>query len=266
VPPEQRRRFGMVTFGPDGRIRSLEEKPESSTTPFASIGIYLFETEVLGEWLRGNPVNLVLDVLRPMLDAGVRMVAHEFHGFWEDVGTIGSYYRASLELLAPEPRFLLHDQRWPILTRDEERPPVLLGDGAQVENSLIANGCRVAGTVRNSVLFPGVRVEPGAEVVDSVVMADVALDRGARVDRAILDKYAHVGADAVIGHGEVPAGCGNEWLEGLTLVGKEAEIPPRARVGRSVVIGVGGGPPDFAAGEIAAGTVVPNRLWFGGSR
>ena len=266
VPADQRRRFGMVTFGPDGRVRSLEEKPESTTTPFASIGIYLFETEVLGEWLRGNPVNLVLDVLRPMLDAGVRMVAHEFHGYWEDVGTVASYYRASLELLAPESRFLLHDQRWPILTRDEERPPVLLGDGAQVENSLIANGCRVAGTVRNSVLFPGVRVEPGAEIVDSVVMADVTLDRGVRVDRAILDKYAHVGADAVIGHGEVPAGCGNEWLEGLTLIGKDAEIPPRARVGRSVVIGVGGGPPDFAAGEIAAGTVVPNRLWFGQSR
>jgi len=266
VPPEQRRRFGMVTFDPDGRVRTLVEKPESAATPFASIGIYLFETEVLGEWLRGNPVNLVLDVLRPMIEAGERLVAYEFDGYWEDVGTVGSYYRASLELVSSEPRFVIDDQRWPILTRDEERPPVLLREGARVEDSLIANGSRVAGTVRRSVLFPGVTVESGAEVVESVVMSDAVVAGGARVDRAILDKYVRVGEGAVVGHGEAPAGSENEWLEGLTLVGKDAVIPPRARVGRSVVIGVGGGPPDFEAGEIAAGTVVPNRAWFGVAR
>jgi glucose-1-phosphate adenylyltransferase len=266
VPPEQRRRFGMVTFGPDGRVRSLVEKPESAATPFASIGIYLFETEVLGEWLRGHPVNLVLDVLRPMLEAGVRLVAHEFDGYWEDVGTVGSYYRASLELLSPEPHFVLADQRWPILTRDEERPPVLLREGARVEDSLIANGSRVAGTVRRSVLFPGVTVGRGAEIVESVVMSDVVIEPGARVDRAILDKYARVGEGAVVGYGETPEGCENEWLGGLTLVGKDAIIPPGARAGRSVVIGVGGGAPDFEAGEIAPGTVVPNRAWFGVTR
>jgi glucose-1-phosphate adenylyltransferase len=266
VPPEQRRRFGMVTFGPDGRVRSLVEKPESAATPFASIGIYLFETEVLGEWLRGHPVNLVLDVLRPMLEAGVRMVAHEFEGYWEDVGTVGSYYRANLELVTPQPRFALADPRWPILTRDEERPPVRFRDGARVADSLIANGCRVAGTVRRSVLFPGVTVGAGAEIVESVVMSDVVIEPGARVDRAILDKYARVGEGAVVGHGEAPEGSENEWLEGLTLVGKDAVIPAGARAGRSVVIGVGGGPPDFEAGEIAAGTVVPNRAWFGVTR
>ena len=266
VPPEQRRRFGMVTFGPDGRVRSLVEKPETAATPFASIGIYLFETELLGEWLRGHPVNLVLDVLRPMLEGGVRMIAHEFDGYWEDVGTVGSYYRSSLELLAPEPRFQLSDQRWPILTRDEERPPVLLREGARVEDSLIANGCRVAGTVRRSVLFPGVTVASGAEIVESVVMSDVVVEPGARVDRAILDKYVRVGEGAVVGHGEIPGGPESEWLEGLTLVGKDAVIPAGARAGRSVVIGVGGGPPDFETGEIAPGTVVPNRAWFGVAR
>jgi glucose-1-phosphate adenylyltransferase len=266
VPPDQRRRFGMVTFGPDGRVRSLVEKPESAATPFASIGIYLFETEVLGEWLRGHPVNLVLDVLRPMLEAGVRLVAHEFDGYWEDVGTVASYYRASLELLSPQPHFVLADQRWPILTRDEERPPVRFREGARVEDSLIANGCRVAGTVRRSVLFPGVTVGRGAEIVESVVMSDVVVEPGARVDRAILDKYARVGEGAIVGYGETPEGSENEWLGGLTLVGKDAIIPPGARAGRSVVIGVGGGAPDFEAGEIAAGTVVPNRAWFGVAR
>src|SRR5437773_1091914 len=242
APTEQRRRFGMVTFGPDGRVRSLVEKPESAATPFASIGIYLFETEVLGEWLRGHPVNLVLDVLRPMLEAGVRMVAHEFEGYWEDVGTVGSYYRASLELLSAQPHFALADQRWPILTRDEERPPVLFREGARIEDSLIPNGCRVAGTVRRSVLFPGVTVARGAEIVESVVMSDALVDSGARVDRAILDKYVRVGEGAVVGHGETQGGDESGWLEGLTLGGKDAVIPPGARVGRSVVIGVAAGP------------------------
>jgi len=262
VPPDQARRFGMVTFDPDGRVCTLIEKPEHASTPFASMGIYVFDTEVLGEWLRGNPVNLVLDVLRPMIEAGERLVVHEFEGYWEDVGTIGSYYRANLGLLGSEPRLALYDPRWPILTRDEERSPALLREGAEVEDSLIANGCRVAGRVRGSVLFPGVSVEEGAEVSESVVMSDVVLARDARVNRAIIDKYARVGEGAVVGHGEAPRGPESDWLEGLTLVGKDARIPPGGRVGRAVVIGVGSGPPDFDHGEVAAGTVVPNRRWY----
>jgi glucose-1-phosphate adenylyltransferase len=265
VPPQQTRRFGMVTFDPDGRLRSLVEKPERAVTPYASMGIYMFDTEVLGEWLRGHPVNLVLDVIRPMIEAGERLLVHRFENYWEDVGTIGSYYRANLELLAGEPRLVLHDPRWPILTRDEERPPVLFLEGASVEDSLIANGCRVAGKVSRSVLFAGATVEAGAEVTESVVMSDAILAGGARVDRAIIDKYARVGEDAVVGHGRVPEGAESAWLEGLTLVGKDAVIPRGARVGRAAVVGVGGGPSDFEHGEVAAGTVVPNRPWYEGA-
>ena len=97
-------------------------------------------------------------------------------------------------------------------------------------------------------------------------MSDVVVEPGARVDRAILDKYARVGEGAIVGYGETPEGSENEWLGGLTLVGKDAIIPPGARAGRSVVIGVGGGAPGFEAGEIVAGTVVPNRAWFGVAR
>lgn len=262
VPAAQARRFGMVTFDSDGCVRSLVEKPVHATTPHASMGIYMFDTEVLGEWLRGRPVNLVLDVVRPMIEAGERLVVHEFDGYWEDVGTIDSYYRANLELLGAEPRLVLYDPRWPILSRDEERPPVLLRESAVVEDSLVANGCSIAGTVRRSVLFPGVRVEAGAQVIDSVVMSDVTLARGARVDRSIIDKYARLGEGAVVGFGEIPHAPESAWLDGLTLVGKDAQIPPGARVGRAAVIGIGGGPPDFSAGEIAPGSVIPNRPWY----
>ena len=139
---------------------------------------------------------------------------------------------------------------------------MLMLDGAEVESSLIANGCRVSGGVRNSVLFPGVRVGRGAEVVDSVVMSDAVIEAGARVDAAIVDKYARVGERAVLGDGARTAAGRHDWLAGLVLVGKDAFIPPGLVVGRGTVVGVGTGPDDFASGAIEGGTIVPNRSWF----
>lgn len=262
VPPEQTRRFGMVTVGPEGRVTALDEKPDEASTPFASMGIYLFESQVLREMLRGRPVDLVLDVLRPLIASGARVCAHAFLGYWEDVGTVGSYYRASLDLLGPDPRLVLDDQRWPILTRDEERAPVLFHVGAAVEESLIANGCRVAGRVTRSLLFAGVTVEPGAEVVDSVIMQDVTIGRGARIERAILDKYVRVGEDARVGGANAHAHGDLNWLEGLTLAGKDAILPAGVRIEAPAVVGVGALPEDLAGGALGAGSVTPNRTWY----
>ncbi len=262
VPPDQSWRFGMARLDRDGRMLSLVEKPEKSDAPFASMGLYLFERETLVERLAARPIDLVLDVVRPMLEEGERVFAHEFDGYWEDVGTIRSFYQANLELLRPLPQFALYDARWPILTRDEERPPVLMLEGAEVENSLVANGCRVGGRVRNSVLFSGVRVGRGAEVRNSVIMADAVIEAGARVDGAIVDKYVRVGEAVTLGVGERPLDARHDWLGGLVLVGKDAVLPPGLQVGRSSVIGVGARPSDFDGGVVAAGTLQPNRSWF----
>jgi glucose-1-phosphate adenylyltransferase len=260
VDPGRSRRFGMVTADEEGRVRKFEEKPAHTDARLASMGIYLFESEVLREAVRGRPVDVALDVLRPLVEAGERVHAFEFDGYWEDVGEIATYYRTSLDLLRSEPRLLLHDARWPILTRDEERPPVLFLPGADAEDSLIANGCRVAGRVRNSVLFPGVTVQPGAEIVDSVVMQDSLVARSARVQRAILDKFVRVGEGAAVGAGEPSRDPEYAWLGGLTLVGKDAVIPEQAVVSPQVVIGVGAGPSDFAGGSLRPGTRIPDRL------
>jgi len=262
VPAHESHRFGMVHVAEDGTIRSIEEKPARTEAALANMGIYLFETGRLAEMLRARPVDVVLDVLRPQVSAGHRVVAHEFDGYWEDVGTVASYYRANLELVRPEPRLQLHDLRWPILTRDEERPPVWLGSDAAVEDSLVANGCRVEGRVRRSILFPGVHVGPGAEISDAVIMADTAIGVGARVSNAILDKYVKVGALAIIGEGNGADPHGLDWLAGLALVGKDTWVPEGGRMERPAAIGVGGRYEDFAGGVLAAGTVVPNRRWF----
>jgi len=262
VPAHEAHRFGMVHAEDSGRIRSLEEKPERTDSALANMGIYLFETERLAEMLRARPVDIVLDVLRPQVAAGHRVYAHEYEGYWEDVGTVASYYRANLELVRAQPRLALHDARWPILTRDEERPPVWTGDHAWIEDSLVANGCRIEGRVARSILFPGVRVGPDAVIADSVIMADTHLARGARVEHAILDKYVRVGEGAHIGAtGRGPVE-NMDWLAGLALVGKDTWIPDGGLVERPSSIGIGGRYEDLPGGRLAAGHLVPNRRWF----
>ncbi len=253
VPPEETRRFGMVTLAEGGRVVALDEKPPASASRLASMGVLLFEVEVLLEALARKPIDLTLDVLRPLIESGERVFAHAFTGYWEDVGTLSTYYRANLDLLASEPGLALDDPEWPILTRDEERPPVLVLPGAELEGSLVANGCRVAGRVRRSVLFPGVTVEAGAEVTASVVLADAWIGPGARLDRAILDKYSWVGQDARVGLGAASP------HEPLTLLGKYVRVPEGGEVGRGAVLGVGAGPRDFHAGRIEPGVRVPDR-------
>jgi len=243
-------------------VRTLEEKPERSAATHASMGIYVFEFDVLGEMLRSRPVDLVLDVLRPLVDAGERVYSHEFNGFWEDVGTVASYYRTNLELVQPEPRLQLYDGRWPILTRDEERPAVVVGPSGAIEESLVANGCRIDGHVRRSILFPGVNVGRDAEILDSVVMADNVIEPRARVERAILDKYGRIGEGAIVGEGEQPGPPDLHWLAGLVLVGKDAWIPAGGRVQRPASIGVGGRYEDFQDGVLPAGSLVGNRRWY----
>jgi glucose-1-phosphate adenylyltransferase len=264
VPPEESHRYGMVSLDADGRVTRFEEKPGRTEATHASMGVYLFETAALSELLRDRPADLVRDVVVPMLNAGAAVHAHDFAGYWEDVGTVASYYRASLELVAPEPRFELYNPRWPVLTRDEERPAANLRDDADVEESLVANGCRVSGRVRRSVLFPGVVVEPGAQVTDSIVFQDAVIAVGAKVNRTILDKHAVVGGGAWVGRGDAPRDPEHGWLGGLTLVGKDAHIPQGARVGRGVVIGLNASFEGLGE-EIPAGAELPSRAWYEGA-
>jgi glucose-1-phosphate adenylyltransferase len=262
VPAQEAHRFGMVHADASGRLQSLEEKPARTDAALANMGIYLFETERLAEMLRSRPVDIVLDVLRRLLGARDRVHAHEFEGYWEDVGTVASYYRASLELVRPDARLALHDARWPILTRDEERAPVWLGDGASIEDSLVANGCRIEGRVTRSIVFPGVRVGPGAVVSESVIMADTHVSTGARVEHAILDKYVRVGTGAHVGADPAGPVENLDWLAGLTLVGKDTWIPEGGVVRRPSSIGVGGRYEDLPGGVLEAGSLVPNRHWY----
>ena len=198
-----------------------------------------------------------------MLEAGARVYGYRFDGYWQDVGTVHSYWEAQMELLDDHPPLDLYDRDWVIHTRSEERPPARIGPTANVHRSLISHGCVIAGTVERSVLSPGVRVDPGAIVRDSVIMFDTVVRAGAVVDRAILDKEVSVGPNAVVGTGadfDTPNHEEPERLNtGITVVGKRAVIPASARIGRNVRIGEAVRPADFRSRRVPSGGSVERR-------
>ncbi|MBM3461914.1 MAG: glucose-1-phosphate adenylyltransferase [Armatimonadetes bacterium] len=242
VNPHEAHRFGMVSLCPDGRIEHFQEKPRRTRATLASMGIYAFRKDVLLDMLVKNPNanDFAKGVLPSMLNGDHhRVFAHQFMGYWEDVGTVQSYWEANMSLLAEDPALDLYDPQWVVHTRSEERGPVRVGPNAQVDGNLISNGCRVEGIVQRSVLSPGVYVAEGAVVKDSVVFNDAVIEAGAVVDRCIVDKRVVVGAGAQVGSGDdnTPNREMPERLNtGITLIGREAMVPEKLVLGRNVIV------------------------------
>jgi glucose-1-phosphate adenylyltransferase len=242
VSPEDASRFGILETDDSYRALSFEEKPAQPRGLRASMGIYVFNTDVLHEVLAVDHTraksrhDFGKDIIPRMLDTH-RVYAFPHHGYWVDVGTIEAYWQAHADLLLEKPPLNLLDREWVIHTRSEERPPVNIRSGATVVNSLITDGCVIEGTVDHSVLSPGVVVREGAIVRHSVVMTDAVIEETAAVDYAILDKRVQVGAGAKIGHGkERDPNPTVDLKRGLTVVGKNTEIPPHTRIGRNCAI------------------------------
>jgi glucose-1-phosphate adenylyltransferase len=204
------------------------------------MGVYVFSKKALRRWLGDDRIDFGRHVIPAMLDAGARVYGYHFNTYWQDVGTIQSYWEANLALLDDRVELDLYDKEWVIHTRSEERAPARVGATAQVHRSLISHGCVINGTVVNSVLSPGVRVDVGAVVRDSIVMFDCVIRSGAVVDRAILDKEVVVGQGAIVGDGpdfDTPNRQEPGRLNtGITVVGKRAVIPRAARIGRNVKV------------------------------
>ncbi|HET90040.1 MAG TPA: glucose-1-phosphate adenylyltransferase [Chloroflexi bacterium] len=242
VSPEEASRFGILEVKDEYRVIGFEEKPRQPRGNLGSMGIYAFNVDVLDEVLTadhsrpGSDHDFGGDVIPRMIQTH-RVYALPYHGYWVDVGTIEAYWQAHMDLLVDEPRLNLLDREWVIHTRSEERPPVHLRNGALVKQSLITDGCVVAGSVEHSILSPGVQIRPGAVVRHSVIMTDAVIEEHATVDHAILDKRVRVGAGAYVGWGDgLPVNPLAGLSAGLTVVGKNTPIPAGVRVGRNCVI------------------------------
>jgi len=263
VPLADATRMGILAMDDSLRITEFQEKPKAPKSDLASMGVYVFSKRALKKWLTEDRPDFGGDVVPAMIEGGGRVFGYRFDGYWQDVGTIQSYWEANMALVGEHPALDLYDRSWLIHTRSEERAPAKIGETAQVHRSLISHGCVINGTVVNSVLSPGVRVEVGAVVRDSIVMFDTVIRQGAIVDRAILDKEVVVGPGAVVGDG--PDGPPNK-LEpgrlntGITVVGKRAMIPRGERIGRNVKIGGDVKAADFPGRTIRGGDSVVRRV------
>ena len=265
VPEKDVSQFGILETEPSGRVTAFKEKPRGPVTSrLASMGVYLFDREALIRWLvedaamANSTHDFGKDLLPRLVARGDSVYAYRFPDYWQDVGTLDSYYEANLAFLGQTPPLDLHDPGWIIHTQSADRPPVRFRGGAQVNHSMVTNGCVIAGSVENSVLFPGVVVQPGAVIRDSIVMHDTVVGPGAVLDRAIIDKEAVIGAEARVGHGDelLPnRACPEHLSSGLVVVGKKARLPEGITIGRNARIGASVLESDFTSPVPAGGVV-----------
>ena len=236
----------------DGRVTEFVEKPADPPSNLVSMGVYVFSWPLLRDLLSADRPDFGRDILPWMVAADRGVYAYEFGGYWQDVGTVESYWATNLDLLGDDPGIELNDLGWLIYTKSEERPPARIGPSASVSRSMISHGCVIDGLVEHSVLSPGVRVAAGAEVRDSIVLFDAVIEEGAVLDRAIVDKEAHVGRRARVGVGDdlTPNRAEPERLTaGITLVGKRARIPRDVEIGRNARIDPGVIERDFGGAD-----------------
>ncbi len=263
VPLAEASRMGILAVDEHNRVTEWQEKPKQPTSDLASMGVYVFKTSAFHRWLSDARPDFGGDVIPAMLEGGARVYGYRFDGYWQDVGTIQSYWEANLALLDEIPELDLYDRDWLIHTRSEERAPAKIGKSAQVHRSMVSHGCVIEGSVVNSVLSPGVRVDQGAIVRDSIVMFDSVIRSGAVVDRSILDKEITIGSGAIVGDGpdlSIPNRQDPTALTtGITIVGKGSIVPRGTRIGRNVRIDPGVRTTDFTSRTVPSGSVVERR-------
>jgi glucose-1-phosphate adenylyltransferase len=195
-------RYGVVLVE-DGRVVTYASKPDDPQSDLVSNEVFVFDPEptlsLLEELAEDHELADLGDDLLPRLVAEGRAREHRFDGYWRDLGTVGAYWDAHMELVRAEPPFAPADPRWPLRTKGGGAPAARARAGAVVEDTLLAGGCDIAGTVRRSVLGRGAVVEAGAEVIDSVLLEDVVVRAGARVVRAVLDQGVQVASGVTVG-------------------------------------------------------------------
>ena len=223
VPIEEASRFGICNTNEDNSIYEFEEKPKVPKNNQASMGIYIFTTDTLIEYLEVDEADpnssndFGKNVIPNLLHNGEKLYAYNFEGYWRDVGTIASLWESNMDLVGDDPVLKMNEKSFRIYSRKRARPPQFLGDKSSVTSSLVSEGCQIYGSVENSILSGGVIIEEGAIVKDSVIMDDVVVSKGAAVYTSIIDQ------DSVIAPGVTVGICGAD-KESVTVVAKGSSI------------------------------------------
>lgn len=262
IPIEEAGRFGIVVTDEDGRITEFEEKPKQPKSNLASMGIYIFRWSVLRKALiekKDQPgCDFGKHVIPHCFAQGSPMYAYEFNGYWKDVGTLGSYWEANMELIDMIPEFNLYEEFWKIYTKSDALAPEYLGKEAKVTRSLISGASSIYGTVENSVIGSSVLIEEGAVVQDSIIMKGTVIGKGAVIKKSVIAEDVTIGSGAQLGVGEeVPNELQPQiYSFGLVTVGEDSSIPSNVRIGKNTAIFGRTLPEDYPGGILESGKTI----------
>ena len=237
VPWDEASRFGLMVTDENSKITEFQEKPKNPKSNLASMGNYIFNWDVLRKYLIDDEAdpnsendfgnNIIPNLLKDNRD----MYAFRFDGYWKDVGTIPSLWEANMEVLDPENSGInLFDESWKIYSRNSGMTGHKVGADAVVENSMITEGCRVDGIVKNSILYAGVKVEAGAVVEEAVVMGGAVIKAGAVVKHCIIAENVVIGENTVVG--AMPEGD----VSGVATVGPGVVVGDNAKIGPNAMV------------------------------
>ncbi|MCM1053993.1 MAG: glucose-1-phosphate adenylyltransferase [Bacteroides sp.] len=240
VPWEEASRFGIMSADENNVITEFAEKPKEPKSNLASMGVYIFTWKVLKQYLIANEKDETAtkdfgkNIIPAMLEDKCKMVAYHFSQYWKDVGTIDSLWEANMDCLDPNVPLNLYDNNWKIFSRNPVMPPHYAGVNSKIENSMVAEGCNIYGTVDFSILFSGVTIEEGAVVRDSIIMPNTVIKKDAVIE------YSIVGEDCVIGEGshigERPETIEDKDKWGVAVVGHKVNVSDNAVVKAKAMI------------------------------
>ena len=259
VPIEEPSRFGIVITDETNRITEFEEKPAHPRSNLASMGIYIFSWPVLREALIRLSEEPGCDFGKHIIPhchgGGKRIFAYEYNGYWKDVGTLGSYWEANMELIDIIPEFNLYEEYWKIYTKSDIIPPQYVAADAVIERSIIGEGTEIYGEVHNSVIGAGVTIKKGAVIRDSIIMRDSVIGENAKITKSIVAEDVSVGAGVELGAGEfAPSKYDPKVYQfDLVTIGEHSVIPEQVKIGKNTAISGVTVPEDYPDGSLASG-------------
>ncbi|MBS5521061.1 MAG: glucose-1-phosphate adenylyltransferase [Clostridiales bacterium] len=262
VPWEEASRFGVVVADENGNIREFEEKPEKPSSNLASMGIYIFNWNILKEallTLKDVPgCDFGKHVIPYVHDRAHNCYAYEFNGYWKDVGTLGSYWEANMELIDIIPEFNLYEEFWKIYTNNDIITPQYFGESSRVERCIIGEGAEIYGEVVNSVIGAGVTIGKGSVVKNSIIMRGASIGENCSVDKAIIAENVVVGDNVVMGVGEYAPSVLNPKVYAFDLVtiAENAVVPSNVQIGKNTAIVGETAPEDYPDGLLASGQAI----------
>ena len=225
VPWDEASRFGIMNVDGEDTITEFEEKPKQPRSNLASMGIYVFSWKKLRAYLiadendAGSSNDFGKNIIPAILNAGHRLYAYRFEGYWKDVGTISSLWEANMDLLGKHPAFDIYGTAGhKIYARNQAMPSSYIAKSAEIRESFVAEGCNIEGCITHSIISTGCTVGKGVEITDSVIMPDVTIENGAVIRSAIIAEGCHIKAGARVG----------DYIEGeerkISVIGKDKTI------------------------------------------